>query len=170
MTGYIKSRESNLTEKDTNVKLPYVEIYTDGGCIPNPGKGAWTAILIYADKEKIISGYEEQTTNNRMELKAAVEGLKALKKKCKVIIYTDSEYLKKGMTEWLQNWLKNGWKSTKGKVKNIDLWEELTSLVKKHEVKWMWIKGHNKHPQNERCDKIVKKIIKEKMREDEEKP
>jgi len=164
----MKSEESNLTEKKTNIKHPYVEIYTDGGCIPNPGKGAWTAILIYGDKEKVISGYEEQTTNNRMELKAAVEGLKALKKKCKATIYTDSEYPFLDTPEWLPIWLKNGWKTTKGRVKNIDLWNELISLVEKHEVKWEWVKGHNNHPQNERCDETVKRIIKEKMNNDKE--
>lgn len=145
-------------------ELPLVEIYTDGGCIPNPGKGAWAVILIYGDKEKILSGFEEDTTNNRMELRAAIEGLKALKKKCKVIIYTDSEYLKKGMTEWLDGWIKKGWKNTDGTVKNIDLWNELLQLVKEHDVTWKWIKGHNQHYQNERCDKIVKDTIREKIK------
>lgn len=143
--------------------LPLVKIYTDGGCIPNPGKGAWAVILTYGDKEKVITGFENDTTNNRMELRAAIEGLKALKKRCKVVIYTDSEYLKKGMTEWIKDWVKNGWKTSKGTVKNKDLWDELVELVRKHEVTWEWIKGHNKHPHNERCDKIVKNIIKEKM-------
>jgi len=143
-------------------KLPLVEIYTDGGCVPNPGKGAWAVILIYRDKEKILNGFEEDTTNNRMELKAAIEGLKALKKRCKVIIYTDSEYLKKGMTEWLDSWIKKGWKTTDGAVKNMDLWVELAELVKKHKVTWEWIKGHNQHPQNEKCDKIVRDTIKKR--------
>ncbi len=153
-----------MLEKENMREVPFVKIYTDGGCIPNPGKGAWAVILIYKDKEKVLSGFEENTTNNRMELKAAIEGLKALKKKCKVVIYTDSEYLKRGMSEWLDNWVKNGWKTTSGSVKNIDLWSKLLELVKKHEVSWEWVKGHSKHPQNERCDKIVKNQIKEKIR------
>ncbi|HOK09268.1 MAG TPA: ribonuclease HI [Candidatus Hydrogenedens sp.] len=153
-----------MSNKDNNSKnnLPHVEIYTDGGCIPNPGKGAWSAILIYGDKEKVISGSEENTTNNRMELRAAVEALKALKRKCEVIVYTDSEYLKKGMTEWLPKWMDNGWKTTKGDVKNADLWFELKSLIDRHIVTWKWIKGHSKNVQNERCDDIVKRIIKNK--------
>lgn len=142
------------------MEIPEVQIYTDGGCNPNPGKGAWSAILVYKDKEKVISGEEDNTTNNRMELKSAIEGLRSLKKKCKVTIYTDSEYLKKGMTEWLPIWMKNNWKTTKGEVKNIDLWKTLIELVKKHEVQWVWIKGHNNHPYNERCDQIVKEILK----------
>lgn len=142
------------------MEIPEVQIFTDGGCSPNPGRGAWSAILVYKDKEKIISGEEENTTNNRMELTSAIEGLRSLKKKCKVTIYTDSEYLKKGMTEWLPIWVKNNWKTTKGEVKNIDLWKTLVELVKKHEVQWVWIKGHNNHPYNERCDQIVKEILK----------
>lgn len=142
------------------MEIPEIQIFTDGGCSPNPGRGAWSAILVYKDKEKIISGEEENTTNNRMELTSAIEGLRSLKKKCKVTIYTDSEYLKKGMTEWLPIWVKNNWKTTKGEVKNIDLWKTLVELVKKHEVQWVWIKGHNNHPYNERCDQIVKEILK----------
>lgn len=145
-------------------KLPVVKIYTDGGCVPNPGRGAWAVILTCENKEKVLSGFEEDTTNNRMELKAAIEGLKALKKRCKVIIYTDSEYLKKGMTEWIESWVKKGWKTADGTVKNIDLWSELIELVKKHDVTWNWIKGHNQHLQNERCDKIVRDVIREKMK------
>ncbi len=153
-----------MREERKKDRLPLVEIYTDGGCFPNPGRGAWAVILSYRDKEKVLNGFEKDTTNNRMELKAAIEGLKALKKKCKVIIYTDSEYLKKGMTEWLDGWVKKGWKTADGMVKNIDLWSELAELVKQHEVTWKWIKGHNQHPQNERCDKIVKETIREKIK------
>ncbi len=157
-----------MNERSKQDGLPLVKIYTDGGCVPNPGKGAWAVILLYEDKEKILNGFEENTTNNRMELKAAIEGLKALKKKCKVIIYTDSEYLKKGMTEWLDSWIENEWKTANGTVKNIDLWNELAELVKKHKVTWKWIKGHNQHPQNERCDKIVRDIIKKKRKLEED--
>lgn len=145
--------------------LPQVEIYTDGGCMPNPGKGAWVAILVYKNHERIIMGTEEQTTNNRMELKSAVEALKTLKKPCLVKLYTDSEYLKKGMTEWLPKWISNNWKGKKGEVKNIDLWEQLLSESKRHKVEWIWVKGHNKHPYNERCDKIVKELLSGKYEE-----
>jgi len=153
-----------VNEVENKTGIPYVEIFTDGGCIPNPGRGAWAVILVYGDKEKILTGYDENTTNNRMELKAAIEGLKALKKRCKVVIYTDSEYLKKGMSEWLKSWVEKGWKTNSGTVKNIDLWNELAELVEKHEVTWEWIKGHSQHPQNERCDKLVKDIIKNKIK------
>ncbi len=144
-------------------KLPLVEIYTDGGCIPNPGNGAWVAILVYKDHEKILMGKENNTTNNRMELKSAVEALKALKKPCYVKLYTDSEYLKKGMTEWLPKWLNKDWKGSRGSVKNIDLWEELVSHSQNHKIDWIWIKGHNKHPYNERCDKLVKELLRNKV-------
>ncbi|MCX8065634.1 MAG: ribonuclease HI [Candidatus Hydrogenedentes bacterium] len=146
-------------------KLSQVEIYTDGGCVPNPGRGAWVAILVYKNNEKIIKGTEDQTTNNRMELKSAVEALKALKRPCFVRLYTDSEYLKKGMTEWLPKWIRRDWRGSKGGVKNIDLWKELFLESNRHKIEWIWIKGHNKHPYNERCDRIVKSLLAGKSEE-----
>jgi len=135
-----------------------VEIFTDGACCSNPGPGGWGVILRYKDIEKELSGGEENTTNNRMELMAVIKALSALKTTCNITLYTDSKYVMCGITEWLDNWKKNNWKTSnkKGQVKNVDLWQELDSLVKKHEIRWVWIKGHNGHDENERCDKLAR--------------
>ncbi|MCX7990866.1 MAG: ribonuclease HI [Proteobacteria bacterium] len=139
---------------------PFVEIYTDGACSGNPGVGGWCAILRYGEKEKIISGGEKLTTNNRMELIAIIEALSHLKKRCNVKVYTDSHYLLKGVTQWLPVWLKNGWiTSSKKPVENRDLWEKLYELTNKHTTKWEWVRGHSGHRENEICDKIAKKEI-----------
>lgn len=135
-----------------------VEIYTDGACLGNPGRGGWGAILLYKGHEKKISGNERETTNNRMELKAVIEALKALKKSSKVIVYTDSKYVQSGISEWIINWKKNGWKNAGRKpIKNVDLWQELDSESAKHQIKWKWVKGHDGNHYNEVADELARK-------------
>lgn len=135
-----------------------VKIYTDGACSGNPGKGGWGAILIYGDAVKEISGGEDNTTNNRMELKAVIEALKALKSPCDVEIYSDSAYVVNAFTQkWIDNWIKNNWKTAdKKSVKNVDLWQELLVLIKTHNVTFKKVKGHSDNELNERCDKLAK--------------
>lgn len=135
-----------------------VEIYTDGACSGNPGTGGWGVILRHKDKEKELSGGAAETTNNRMELTAVIEALKALKFSCDITLYTDSRYVMDGINQWLPNWKRNGWKTAnkKGAVKNIDLWQELDSLVAKHQIQWVWVKGHAGHEENERVDKLAR--------------
>ena len=135
-----------------------VEIFTDGACSGNPGIGGWGAILRYKDTEKELSGGELETTNNRMELTAVIEALQALKRPCNISLYTDSKYVMSGITEWLENWKKNGWRTSnkKSDVKNIDLWQALDALCLKHEIRWIWVKGHNGHAENERCDALAR--------------
>ncbi len=139
-----------------------VLIYTDGACSGNPGKGGWAAILSHGGKEKEISGYEPETTNNRMELTAAIEGLKALKETCEVEIYSDSAYLVNGFEMgWLENWKSNGWRNkSKDEVKNVDLWKELDNLCSRHRVNWIKVKGHSDNESNNRCDKLATGEIK----------
>lgn len=134
-----------------------VEIYTDGACSGNPGPGGWGVVLRCGSAEKELSGGEENTTNNRMELTAAIEGLSALKEPCKVLLTTDSKYVSDGITKgWAESWRKNGWrKADKKPALNPDLWERLLELVKIHDVKINWVKGHAGHPENERCDKLA---------------
>ena len=135
-----------------------VEIYTDGACSGNPGIGGWGVLLRYKDVEKELSGGDEQTTNNRMELTAVIEDLKALKTTCNITLYTDSKSLMSGITEWMPNWKRNNWKTAnkKNDVKNVDLWLLLDELIKKHEIRWVWVKGHNGHPENERVDTLAR--------------
>lgn len=135
-----------------------VTIYTDGACSGNPGKGGWGAILIYGDVVKELSGGEDNTTNNRMELKAVIEALKALKSPCDVEIYSDSAYVVNAFTQkWIDNWIKNNWKTAdKKSVKNVDLWQELLVLIKTHNVTFKKVKGHSDNELNERCDKLAK--------------
>ena len=129
-----------------------VELYTDGACRGNPGRGGWGAILVYGKYEKELSGGERETTNNRMELTAAIEGLMALKEPCEVALYSDSKYLIDAYTEgWIYGWEKQDFK----KVKNPDLWQKMLALTKKHRVTFIWVKGHNGHSYNERCDKLA---------------
>ena len=133
-----------------------VYLYTDGACKGNPGTGGWGALLRYGCHEKELSGGARDTTNNRMELTAVIEGLKALKRKSRVEICTDSQYVKNGMESWIRGWKKNGWKtSAKQPVKNEDLWRELDRLVAEHDVVWTWVKGHAGHPENERADALA---------------
>lgn len=145
--------------------MPDVEIFTDGACSGNPGAGGWGAILRYGTVEKELSGGEDATTNNRMELTAVIEALLALKKSCNVILYTDSRYVMDGVNQWLPNWKQNGWKTANKKtpVKNIDLWQNLDSLLEKHKIKWVWVKGHNGHPENERVDKLARDQAKSRI-------
>ena len=138
-----------------------VEIFTDGACSGNPGPGGWGAILRAGTHEKELSGAESETTNNRMELMAAIEALGALKRPCEVDLYTDSVYVRSGMTEWLQGWKARGWKTAAKKpVKNADLWQALDEVAAKHKVSWHWIKGHAGHPENERADELARLAIK----------
>lgn len=140
--------------------MKHVIIFTDGACRGNPGPGGWGVLLRYGRHEKILSGAETNTTNNRMEMTAAINALKSLMEPCKVDIYTDSQYLQKGITEWLVTWKKRGWKtSAKKSVKNADLWAELDEERLRHEITWHWVKGHNGHPQNELVDKIANEAI-----------
>lgn len=137
--------------------LPHVELFTDGACSGNPGPGGWGALLRYGTMEKELSGGEPETTNNRMELTAVLEGLKALKKPCNVIIYSDSQYFVNGITKgWAESWKKNGWKKKDKKpALNPDLWDALLTELAKHEVNIQWVKGHAGHPENERVDKLA---------------
>ncbi len=137
-----------------------VDIFTDGACRGNPGPGGWGALLRYQGKEKEIFGGEKETTNNRMELMAAIEALRALRSPCQVALTTDSSYVKNGINSWIDNWKKNGWRtSAKKPVKNVDLWQALDKLVQKHEVRWYWVKGHSGHPENEMADQLANKGI-----------
>lgn len=141
-----------------------VIIYTDGACSGNPGAGGWGAILKYGEHEKEISGFEDNTTNNRMELTAAIEALKLLKEKCEVELYSDSAYLINGFNEgWIEKWKINGWKTSgKDEVKNVELWQKLNELNSKHKIKWIKVKGHSDNEYNIRCDKLATDEIKKK--------
>lgn len=134
-----------------------VEIYTDGACSGNPGKGGWGAVLVYGNKEKEMNGGEKETTNNRMELTAVIEALSALKEPCEVVLTTDSKYVCDAINNgWVYSWKRNGWrKSDKKPALNVDLWEKLLPLLKTHKVDFVWVKGHNGHPYNERCDDLA---------------
>lgn len=133
-----------------------VEIYTDGACKGNPGPGGWGAVLRYGDVKKEICGGEANTTNNRMELMAAIEALALLNRSCDVKLTTDSQYVRKGITEWMVNWKRNGWKTAaKQPVKNADLWQRLDQEVQRHNVEWHWVKGHSGHPENELADQLA---------------
>lgn len=145
-----------------------IEIFTDGACSGNPGAGGWGVILRYGETEKELSGGEAHTTNNRMELTAVIEALKALKRECEITLYTDSRYVMDGVNEWMPNWKKNGWKTTnkKSAVKNLELWQELDSLLPRHKIKWVWVKGHNGHPENERVDKLARDAAKSFLEKD----
>ncbi|MFT6322429.1 MAG: ribonuclease HI [Granulosicoccus sp.] len=139
----------------------FIEIYTDGACQGNPGKGGWGAILLYGTHKKEISGYIPHTTNNQMELMAVIESLKIVKKEIKITIHTDSTYVQKGITEWIFNWKKNGWKTAKKQpVKNYEFWQELDSLAKQHQITWKWVKGHSGNKYNDIADKLAVDAIK----------
>lgn len=137
-----------------------VEIFTDGACKGNPGPGGWGVLMRYQGTEKELWGGELNTTNNRMELTAAIQGLIALKRNCEVIVTTDSQYVRKGITEWMINWKKRGWKTAnKEPVKNVDLWQALDAEVNKHQIQWHWVKGHSGHRENEMADQLANRGI-----------
>lgn len=143
---------------------PRVEIFTDGACSGNPGPGGWAAIIKDENGVEEIWGFEPHTTNNRMELTAVIEALKKIKHPSTVSIYTDSRYLKDGITSWISKWQKNGWKTSAGTpVKNKDLWEVLLKLSSHHRVEWHWIPGHSDHPENSRCDALAQRAIKQNL-------
>lgn len=133
-----------------------VEVWTDGACKGNPGPGGWGVLLRHGKNEKTLFGGEPATTNNRMELQAVIEALKALKRRCRVIVHTDSQYVQKGMNEWMAGWKQRGWRTADKKpVKNADLWQELDTLVQEHELTWRWVRGHAGDPGNERADQLA---------------
>lgn len=137
-------------------KMNEIEIYTDGACRGNPGPGGWGAILIAGRHRKELYGGEKETTNNRMELMAVIEALRALKRPCRIVLHTDSQYVKKGITEWIFDWKRRGWKTAAKKpVKNADLWEILDEAQAAHEIDWRWVKGHAGHPENEKADELA---------------
>ena len=139
-----------------------VEAFTDGACRGNPGPGGWGVLLRYGDHEKELYGAEANTTNNRMELMAAIQALESLSRECRVVLTTDSQYVRKGITEWLANWKKRGWKTaSKQPVKNQDLWQRLDTATAEHQVEWHWVRGHTGHPENERADQLANKGIDE---------
>ena len=137
-----------------------VDLFTDGACSGNPGPGGWGAILRYGGHEKELSGGDAQTTNNRMEMTAVIEGLLALKGRCAVMVHTDSRYVMDGVTKYLENWKSRGWKTAdKKEVKNIDLWQRLDDVLQGHDVRWTWVKGHDGHAENERADALARGAI-----------
>lgn len=145
-----------MSEPDAGV----VDIYTDGACSGNPGPGGWGALMIFRGNEREIYGGEPSTTNNRMELLAAIEALEALKKPSKVRLHTDSKYLRDGITQWITRWKRNGWKTAAKKpVKNIDLWQRLEEALPRHEISWHWVRGHSGHPENERADELARRGV-----------
>ena len=139
--------------------LPEVTIYTDGACRGNPGPGGWAALLRFKTRQKTLTGSEDQTTNNRMELAAAVEALKSLKKPSRVDFHTDSEYLKRGITEWMPGWKARNWRRKGGKLKNAELWQALDAAIQPHQISWHWVRGHAGHPDNVRVDRLARRAI-----------
>lgn len=140
-----------------------VIVFTDGGCRGNPGPGGWGALLRFGDHEKEIYGYEAETTNNRMELMAAIRSLELLSRECAVVLTTDSQYVRQGITEWMEGWKKRGWKTAAKKpVKNKDLWQRLDEAVQQHNIDWQWVKGHSGHEGNERADDLANRAMDER--------
>ena len=147
--------------------MKQVEIHTDGACLGNPGPGGWAALLRHGSTERELVGGEPDTTNNRMELMAAISGLEALKTPCEVVLHTDSQYVKKGIGEWMPNWIRRGWKTAAGDpVKNKDLWERLSLANTRHQVQWKWVRGHSGNVDNERVDQLARGAA-ERIREGE---
>ena len=147
-------------EAMSNEDLLLVTIYTDGACDPNPGPGGWAVLLRYKGHEKVLSGSDPRTTNNRMELTAAVQALNALKEPCTVDLYTDSNYLKQGITEWLPGWKRRNWRRKDGPLLNVDLWQALDQAIQTHQIRWHWVKGHAGDQDNQRVDWLARKAIK----------
>ena len=151
-----------MVEPAPRPSRPCVKIYTDGACEGNPGPGGWAALLLAGERERVLTGGASRTTNNRMELRAALAGLAALKIPCNVELYTDSRYLRDAMSGWLQLWLRNGWRTAgKRPVKNQDLWRALLPLIERHNVRWIWTEGHAGDPYNERVDALARRAIEE---------
>jgi ribonuclease HI len=143
-------------------ELSEVEVFTDGACRGNPGPGGWAAVLRYRGTEKELSGFAADTTNNRMEMTAAIEGLEALKRPCRVRLYSDSQYLRDGITKWINEWKRRGWRTAaRQPVKNIDLWQRLDAAAARHAVSWIWVRGHSGHPENERADALARARVAE---------
>ncbi len=137
-----------------------VDIFTDGACSGNPGPGGWAAILRWNGHEKALSGFAPETTNNRMELTAVIEALRSLKRRVPVRVHTDSQYVQKGITEWIRGWKQRGWKTANREpVKNADLWRELDEIASGHDIEWIWVRGHAGHPENERADALARRAI-----------
>ncbi|WP_395375289.1 ribonuclease HI [Marinicella sp. W31] len=138
-------------------KIPQVMLFTDGACLGNPGPGGWAALLRFGKKEKLLVGKNPDTTNNQMEMKAVIEGLKALKKACEITVFTDSRYVMDGYNQWLPGWKAKNWRNSKKEpVKNKSLWQELDEQAARHKISWQWVKGHSGHPENERVDQAAR--------------
>ncbi|MDD4879937.1 MAG: ribonuclease HI [Gallionellaceae bacterium] len=147
------------------VKDDWVDLYSDGACKGNPGMGGWGVLMRFGDREKTLCGGEPETTNNRMELTAVIEGLRSLNRTCRVRVHTDSQYVQKGIQEWVGNWKRKGWKTSAGQpVKNRDLWETLDGLAAEHHVEWHWVRGHAGHPENERADALANEGVEKTRR------
>jgi len=142
--------------------IQQVTIYTDGACDPNPGPGGWAALLIFKNNEQTLTGSERQTTNNRMELTAAIEALKALKGSSRVEFFTDSQYLRLGITEWMPNWRARNWRRKGGKLANVDLWQNLDKKIQDHQINWHWVRGHSGDRNNQRVDNLARRSVKRK--------
>jgi ribonuclease HI len=157
--------EAGKPHMEDEILTDVVEIFTDGACKGNPGPGGWAALLRCKESGKTLSGAEPMTTNNRMEMMAAIKALEALKRPCKVKLVTDSQYLMKGITEWLKNWKRRGWKTAQGTpVKNAELWRRLDEAVSRHQVEWAWVRGHNNHTENEAVDGLARKAIEDMVK------
>ncbi|ATE72670.1 ribonuclease HI [Lysobacter capsici] len=158
------SKASSCCVSQTTELDKTVSIHTDGACLGNPGPGGWAALLRYKGHERELSGGEPDTTNNRMELMGAIMGLEALSEPCKIVLTTDSQYVRKGITEWMSNWVRRGWKTAGGDpVKNRDLWERLHAASLRHSIDWKWVKGHSGQPENERVD-VLARVQAERLR------
>ena len=153
-------RDSKCLYTNLMTKLPKVKIFTDGSCEPNPGAGGWAALLIYPDNQIPLTGAEADTTNNRMELTAAVEALCALPERSEVLFYTDSEYLRRGITEWMPGWRARNWRRKGGTLANVDLWKALDRIIGKHEIKWHWVKAHATNKFNNQVDQLAREAMK----------
>ncbi len=148
-----------MTDPSSFNNLTYVAIYSDGACDPNPGPGGWAALMVSGGREKVLTGSERETTNNRMELTAAVHALQSLRRPCKIDFYTDSEYLKRGITEWLPGWRRRNWTRKGGTLANVDLWQSLDAAIKPHMISWNWVRGHAGNSQNERVDRLARQAV-----------
>jgi ribonuclease HI len=158
----VESADRLLPASPANTDPGVVEIFTDGACRGNPGNGGWGALLCYKGSERRIHGGETATTNNRMEMMAAIQALESLKRPCKVRLVTDSQYVRKGITEWIVQWKQRGWKtSSKSPVKNVDLWQRLDAAMQRHQVEWHWVRGHSGHAENEIADALANQGIDE---------